>query len=88
MTTALGSLVCIPENVKKKLLKNAINSNVAIYNQAVLVNQVWFFVVAIIWSLRDYPAQYTLEVWAILKEKKKRSPSSFACYFCSLTATK
>jgi len=48
MTTALGSLVCIPENVKKKLLKNAINSNVTVYNKAVLGNQVRIFVVAII----------------------------------------
>ena len=73
MTTALGSLVCIPENKKKTLLKNAINSNVTIYNKAALVNQVHIFVVAIIWSLRDYPAQYTLEIWAILKRKKKVS---------------
>lgn len=46
MTTALGSLVCIPGNGKKKLLKNAINSNVTFYDKVVLVNQVQIFAVA------------------------------------------
>lgn len=48
MTTALGSLVCIPGNGKKKLLKNAINSNVTFYDKVVLVNQEQIFAVAII----------------------------------------
>lgn len=65
MTTALGSLVCIPGNGKKKLLKNAINSNVTFYDKVVLVNQEQIFAVAIIWSLRDHLAQCTLEVSAI-----------------------
>lgn len=49
MTTALGSLVCIPGNGKNmQLLKSAVKSNDTFYNKIALVNQIQIFAVAII----------------------------------------
>lgn len=45
MTTALGSLVCMPGNGKKYVI---VNSNDMFYNKMALVNQIQIFAVAIL----------------------------------------